>query len=142
MSNTDWIKDAPCAQLTITDDSDAPRIIDFFSEDPDEVDRAKAVCITCPFRLKCLQYAYDSKERWGVWGGSTQEELRTNQSINEFGEQQTYKKTPIFCSYCGPGSTDQLTIIDRKRTRTHLECSVCGLDWVTRKGINDRRTNL
>jgi hypothetical protein len=141
MTNTDWIKDAPCAQLTITDDSDAPRIIDFFSEDPVEVERAKAVCVECPFRLKCLQYAYDNKERWGTWGGAEQQELRTNQSINEFGEQQTYKKTPIFCSYCRPGNSE-LNILDKKRTRTHLECNVCGLDWVTRKGINDRRTNL
>lgn len=141
MTNTDWIKDAPCAQLTITDDSDAPRIIDFFSEDPAEVERAKAVCVTCPFRLKCLQYAYDNKERHGVWGGTGEEELRTNQSINEHGEQQTYKKTPIFCSFCGP-ENPELNILDKKRTRTHLECNVCGLDWVTRKGINDRRTNL
>ena len=70
------------------------------------------------------------------------EERRKNLSVNEFGEQQTYRKDPIICSYCGPGTTDQLEIIDRKRTRTHLKCSECGLDWVTRKGINDKRSNL
>lgn len=141
MNSDDWIKDAPCAQPVPTNDSVEPRKIDFYSSNEDEQKRAKAVCVECPFRLQCLQFALDGKERYGVWGGVGAEELRRNQAINIDGEAHVTKNRPIRCSYCGPYSTSKLIAVDRKRTRTHIECSVCGLDWVARKGINAKQTN-
>lgn len=141
MSNEDWITDAPCAQPVATDDSVEPRKIDFYSSDPMEQKRAKAVCIECPFRLQCLQYAYDGKERFGTWGGAGEGELRKNQAINAFGEAHVSKRGKIRCAFCGFNSTDNLVVIDRKRTRTHIQCSVCGLDWWARKAINAKGTN-
>lgn len=35
---------------------------------------AKNVCRHCPVRARCLQYALESGERYGVWGGLTEEE--------------------------------------------------------------------
>ncbi|KSZ60056.1 WhiB family transcriptional regulator [Rhodococcus pyridinivorans KG-16] len=35
---------------------------------------AKKVCARCPVREKCLQYALDSGERYGIWGGLTEDE--------------------------------------------------------------------
>jgi len=34
-----------------------------------EIRRAKAVCLYCPVRVECLEYALTRREGFGVWGG-------------------------------------------------------------------------
>ena len=41
----------------------------FFSEQLDDIARAKAICTTCPVMLPCLEGAQTRREPWGVWGG-------------------------------------------------------------------------
>lgn len=41
----------------------------WFSENPAELDQAKAFCADCPLRAQCLAGALDRHEPWGVWGG-------------------------------------------------------------------------
>jgi WhiB family redox-sensing transcriptional regulator len=41
----------------------------FFSEDPHEIARAKAICARCVLRESCLAGALARREVWGVWGG-------------------------------------------------------------------------
>jgi WhiB family redox-sensing transcriptional regulator len=41
-----------------------------------QVARAKAVCRGCPVRDQCLEFALDSGQVFGVWGGTTGEERR------------------------------------------------------------------
>lgn len=41
----------------------------WFSELPEEVEAAKALCLECPVRAACLAGALDRCEPWGVWGG-------------------------------------------------------------------------
>lgn len=41
----------------------------FFSESPEEVERAKSWCQNCPIRRSCLAGALERGEPWGVWGG-------------------------------------------------------------------------
>ena len=41
----------------------------FFSEQIDDIARAKAICQKCPMIEPCLQGALDRREPWGVWGG-------------------------------------------------------------------------
>ena len=41
----------------------------WFADTPDGVEFAKALCVTCPARVACLQGALDRREPWGVWGG-------------------------------------------------------------------------
>ena len=36
--------------------------------------RAVALCGTCPVRLRCLEHAGLVPERYGVWGGTTEED--------------------------------------------------------------------
>lgn len=42
-----------------------------FSDEPDEVEQAKAICATCPEQkfLHCLEYSLDNQEPAGTWGG-------------------------------------------------------------------------
>ena len=41
----------------------------FFSEQLDDIRRAKAICQTCPIMDACLDGAVSRREPWGVWGG-------------------------------------------------------------------------
>lgn len=36
--------------------------------------KAKAICVTCPVRAECLEYALSRPEKYGVWGGLNEEE--------------------------------------------------------------------
>ena len=41
----------------------------FFSEQLDDIARAKAICALCPVRQECFEGALARREPWGVWGG-------------------------------------------------------------------------
>lgn len=41
-----------------------------------EIDSAKVVCIVCPVRLNCREYAYRTDRPVGIWGGLTAKERR------------------------------------------------------------------
>lgn len=38
--------------------------------------RAKAVCMTCPVRIECLDWAVEMRERQGVFGGTSEKQRR------------------------------------------------------------------
>jgi len=41
----------------------------FFSEQLDDIARAKALCAECPVREECFEVALARREPYGVWGG-------------------------------------------------------------------------
>jgi WhiB family transcriptional regulator, redox-sensing transcriptional regulator len=41
----------------------------FFSEQIDDIARAKAICARCPMMEPCFRGALARREPWGVWGG-------------------------------------------------------------------------
>jgi|SRR5581483_1789918 len=41
----------------------------FFSEQLDDIAKAKAICSGCPLIEACLDGAQARREPWGVWGG-------------------------------------------------------------------------
>lgn len=41
----------------------------FFSEQLDDIARAKAICRQCALQAPCLEGALERAEPWGVWGG-------------------------------------------------------------------------
>ena len=41
----------------------------FFSEELQDIARAKAICAVCPVLSECLEGAINRREPWGVWGG-------------------------------------------------------------------------
>lgn len=42
----------------------------FFSENIAEINQAREICVSCPLRAKCLDYASFAEE-YGIWGGTT-----------------------------------------------------------------------
>jgi WhiB family redox-sensing transcriptional regulator len=45
----------------------------FYAEGGAAIAKAKSVCVTCPLRMKCLEWAI-SREEFGVWGATTARE--------------------------------------------------------------------
>jgi len=41
-----------------------------------QAEAAKAVCLRCPVREACLEYALATDQPFGVWGGTTEAERR------------------------------------------------------------------
>lgn len=72
----EWVEEALCAQT----DPEA-----FFPQHRGGTDKtaevAKAVCAMCPVRRECHDYAMESKELWGVWGGVSEIERRKSLGI-------------------------------------------------------------
>lgn len=67
---TDWRREAACIGVD-------PRA--FFAEGRYAVEQSRAargICATCPVRPLCAEFAIQVGERYGVWGGMTQRELR------------------------------------------------------------------
>lgn len=40
----------------------------------DQIEKAKAVCRTCPVVAECLEWALDTGQDFGVWGGLSEAE--------------------------------------------------------------------
>jgi WhiB family redox-sensing transcriptional regulator len=39
-------------------------------------EKAKSVCARCPVKAQCLAYALATGQKFGVWGGTTEEDRR------------------------------------------------------------------
>ena len=48
----------------------------FYPENEDHADFALSVCEQCAVRIACLDYALDTREQHGVWGGATARDRR------------------------------------------------------------------
>jgi len=46
----------------------------WFSEEPRAVERAKTLCGQCPVQVQCAEQALSTGERWGTWGGLSEQE--------------------------------------------------------------------
>ena len=42
-----------------------------------QIERAKEVCGECPVSLECLEFALETNQDSGIWGGTSEEERRT-----------------------------------------------------------------
>lgn len=66
MSAFEWLDDGLCQQT----DPDA-----FFPEKGGSARAAKRVCMACPVRTDCLDYALTRSDP-GIWGGKSEDERR------------------------------------------------------------------
>jgi WhiB family transcriptional regulator, redox-sensing transcriptional regulator len=41
-----------------------------------QIDRAKEVCGQCPVKVDCLDYALETNQDSGIWGGTSEDERR------------------------------------------------------------------
>jgi WhiB family transcriptional regulator, redox-sensing transcriptional regulator len=62
-----WQADSLCAQT----DPEA-----FFPEKGGSTRDAKKICSSCEVKSRCLEYALENDERFGIWGGLSERERR------------------------------------------------------------------
>lgn len=41
------------------------------------IERAREICMSCSVTEECLEYALETNQRAGIWGGTTEEERRS-----------------------------------------------------------------
>lgn len=61
-----WMRHAACVETDV----------DFFRESAKRVRAAKAICVGCPVRGECLDYALEHEIAFGIWGGTVPRERR------------------------------------------------------------------
>jgi WhiB family redox-sensing transcriptional regulator len=68
---TDWKSRAACAGY--------PNGLFFPASEAEEptIEKAKAVCFVCPVTEHCLQYAFETNQRAGIWGGTSERERKS-----------------------------------------------------------------
>lgn len=68
----DWVQRARCR------DEDPELFFPIGTSGPaaEQIERAKAVCMQCPVRAECLEWALATGQDAGVWGGLSEEERR------------------------------------------------------------------
>lgn len=66
-ADTDWMAMGRCR--------DIPPAV-FFPSDGVGVDIARSICVDCPVKRPCLEYALENKIDHGVWGGCSERERR------------------------------------------------------------------
>ncbi|WP_411136840.1 WhiB family transcriptional regulator [Streptomyces sp. C10] len=68
----DWRHDAVCREadpeLFFPVGNTGPALL--------QIEEAKAVCRRCPVMGQCLQWALESRQESGVWGGMSEDERR------------------------------------------------------------------
>ncbi len=78
IGDAEWREEAACLAYPAVlffglDDSESP------AERRTREDNAKRICTTCSVRDQCLDYALNTKEAYGIWGGLTEIERRARQ---------------------------------------------------------------
>jgi WhiB family redox-sensing transcriptional regulator len=63
----EWMLQARCRGAAPTE---------FFPSDGLGVEAAQRVCVNCPVRAECLEYALVNRIEHGVWGGASERERR------------------------------------------------------------------
>lgn len=68
---TDWRARAACSGF--------PNEIFFPSSEAPEraVQKATSVCVICPVTEECLEYAFETNQRAGIWGGTTERQRKS-----------------------------------------------------------------
>jgi len=68
---TDWKEQAACAGY--------PNSLFFPGPETTErnIERAQGVCAVCPVAKECLQYAFETNQRSGIWGGTTEDQRKS-----------------------------------------------------------------
>jgi WhiB family redox-sensing transcriptional regulator len=87
-----WKADALCAQT----DPEA-----FFPEKGGSTREAKRICIGCPVREECLDYALEHDERFGIWGGLSERERRALKRGDRGPEVNITRTNARPCRGCG-----------------------------------------
>ncbi len=63
--DNEWMAEGNCR-------TEAPSM--FFPSDGVGVEVARRICATCPVKEPCLEFAIETNQKYGIWGGLTDKE--------------------------------------------------------------------
>jgi WhiB family redox-sensing transcriptional regulator len=69
-TSLDWLDHAACAGM------DGRAFYANGKHAREQVKAARRICNICPVRAECAAWAIQTGEKWGVWGGMSQQQLR------------------------------------------------------------------
>jgi len=69
---TDWRSSAAC----LTHDPELFFPVGESDTSRPQIREAKAVCARCPVAAECLEYVLDTRQDFGVWGGTSVDDRR------------------------------------------------------------------
>lgn len=134
-NDTSWKPDGKCYDLVHTV-QDYALWESFFAETVEERQPALDFCNDCPVQQRCLRFAMEGQELWGVWGGRDESEIRRDLWVNSNGTIGGRARWPR-CPWCKEPS-ETLKVVDYL---THeIACSSCDFRWrseTTRMGIEE-----
>ncbi len=81
----DWRKDAICRDT----DPDLFFPVGTTGQALIQIDRAKEVCGQCPANRDCLEFALETNQDAGIWGGTSEEERRQMRRAAAAARQRT-----------------------------------------------------
>lgn len=89
--DTGWQDDAACRTTSV----------DFFprAQNTYAIKRAQRICADCPVASECLEYAEQTGQQYGIWGGQLREAPRAPQDVGDLSGH--YKSTRRTCGWCG-----------------------------------------
>ena len=144
LSETSWKADGKCYDLGHNvENNDDDRVLwdSFFGETVDERKQAQQFCDDCPVRQRCLRFALETQQLWGVWGGRDESEIRRDLWMNSNGTIGARARWPR-CPDC-KGSPESLTVTNSAKHQ--ITCSECGFSWrseTTRMGVEENRHDI
>lgn len=110
----------------------------FFSSRREDWEIAKDTCLDCPVKQKCLTYAVNEEEVWGVWGGSDQMQIRRAAGLDANGEPHSWPTNP--CPNCeSTSSVRSEKYVDKSPKRHWMKfsrtCLQCHFTWLRHEPV-------
>jgi WhiB family transcriptional regulator, redox-sensing transcriptional regulator len=72
ITNPHWRLDATCRR----EDPELFFPVAATGSSADQADQARRICLACPVRAACLDWAMRHHQDYGIWGGTTAQERR------------------------------------------------------------------
>lgn len=113
----------------------------WFDEDIKIRKKCIEVCMICPVRKKCLQWALENKQYWGVWGGLDETSLRDILYLSEDGEEVRTSVEPK-CPFCEADIKNLFFTLEKipsggRWTKAKIvNCKTCTFQWRSRVVAN------
>ena len=127
LPDTGWMRRGACRDLPLRDKEQ------FFASTARGQEQAAARCTRCPVQQRCLNFAIETRQQFGVWGGRTERQLRA--LVRQVARDQ--ERNPNQCRQGHVLGGANLRVYGGKR-----ECLACARERMARRrsGMTSRRS--
>lgn len=139
LNDSYWKTEGKCYELAHHKD-DHELWEDFFAETVERRRNAMTFCEGCPVQKRCLKFALETQQLWGVWGGRDESEIRRDLWTNSNGTIGARARWPR-CPWCR-GSSNTLKVTND--IKDEVTCTSCGFFWkseTTRMGLDEMHSS-